>query len=462
MLSSETKVLWKIWGAAFLYVCAVNIFIQFILLPFLLPQLHAGGGLFVGSFDSLSFLHAATDMAGKIKATGWGAWELRPRGQAPAGIAAAIFVVTWSKLWVLIPLNAALHASAFLVLFRIVSTFVLDRVKVLWCVLPFLVFPSNLQWTSQWHKDGFSILGFLLFLQGIISMLKTQDQRDKQLANDLFTLISCLCGIFLIWVVRPFMLMIMKLFAEVFFCFLLLIFLKRALEKKISGLRIVSVFLCALLIFFGLSQKTNLCVADFNENILSLDRQAVGEDSFETPLSDEEIVPLEWRKSPGFPLSIENKAFSLSQIRKGFQLCAAHSDSNVDADVGFKSIKDILMYIPRAIQIVLFAPFPDQWFSEGSSSGSALMRKIAAFEMIAIYFALIFLPYSIWYWRKRIEIWFILSFCLYMMIIYGLVYCNVGSLYRMRYVYIMTFVALGIAGFILFLGKLKSRKILKK
>ncbi|OIO34510.1 MAG: hypothetical protein AUJ70_00930 [Candidatus Omnitrophica bacterium CG1_02_40_15] len=86
------------------------------------------------------------------------------------------------------------------------------------------------------------------------------------------------------------------------------------------------------------------------------------------------------------------------------------------------------------------------------------MRKISAFEMAVVYFALIFLPYAIWYWRKRIEIWIIFIFCIYMMLVYGLVVCNIGTLYRMRYVYITTLVALGIAGFIASLGQLKIKR----
>ena len=44
-----------------------------------------------------------------------------------------------------------------------------------------------------------------------------------------------------------------------------------------------------------------------------------------------------------------------------------------------------------------------------------------------------------------------------MTIVYGLVVCNVGSLYRMRYGYITILVALGIAGFITLVERLKKR-----
>ena len=542
MLNNRTRDLWRIWGIAFLYTCIVSVFVQFILLPFLLPRLHAGGGLFIGSPDCLWFYQMAIDMAEKIKTSGWAAWELRPQGQAPAGIAAFIFALTWSKLWVLIPLNAALHASAFIVLFQLLNLLIKDQTKSLLCALPFLIFPSNLQWTSQLHKDGFSILGIVLFLQGIISLSRVENYETKKwFHNNIHSLIFSICGIILIWIVRPFTLTIMRPFAEVLFCLLFLTFLIRTFKKEISWQKILSVSLSMLLISFVLSQKTNLSSADFRESILASDSEeemveyeieevsqpavavqpiaekppvkkeapitVAKEEARATapvsqpaltaqPIAEKPPVKKEapiavakkearqkirkpetkrikvkvkklikkddienhWKRSFWLPLFIENKACFLAQVRRGFRSSSPEAKSNIDHDVGFGSVKDILIYLPRAAQIVLLAPFPNQWLSEGSSPGSSFMRKISAFEMAVVYFALIFLPYAIWYWRKRIEIWIIFIFCIYMMLVYGLVVCNIGTLYRMRYVYITTLVALGIAGFISLLDQLTIRK----
>ena len=60
---------------------------------------------------------------------------------------------------------------------------------------------------------------------------------------------------------------------------------------------------------------------------------------------------------------------------------------------------------------------------------------------------------------------FVSAFCIYMMLTYGLVVCNIGSLYRLRYVYITTLAAVGIAGFIAFFEDIKIfeiGKILKR
>jgi hypothetical protein len=201
-----------------------------------------------------------------------------------------------------------------------------------------------------------------------------------------------------------------------------------------------------LFILFMVAQaKTYLDSAGFRESAPSLDNKK------EAPLAEEH-----WKKSSWLPLFLENKVYYLAQVRKGFRLSGGRSI--IDNDIGFGSVKDMLIYMPRAAQIVLLAPFPNQWLGEGSYPGNTLMRRISVFEMIVVYFVLLFLPYALWHWRKRIEIWIIFIFCIYIMCVLGLVICNIGSLYRTRYVYIMILVALGIAGFIVFLDNIKLKK----
>ena len=88
------------------------------------------------------------------------------------------------------------------------------------------------------------------------------------------------------------------------------------------------------------------------------------------------------------------------------------------------------------------------WLGEGSYKHRTWMRRVAAAEMIGLYFFLPFLIFSLWHWRKRPEVWMIMIFSFGMILLLSLVICNIGTLYRMRYGYIMILMALGIAGFI--------------
>src|SRR5262249_7611011 len=91
------------------------------------------------------------------------------------------------------------------------------------------------------------------------------------------------------------------------------------------------------------------------------------------------------------------------------------------------------------------APFPDLWFEAGASHGGTLMRRVAGLEMIGVYLALAFIPAAVWRWRRRVEVYVILAFCTGMMVLYGVSITNVGALYRLRYGFIMTVAAVGIA-----------------
>lgn len=523
----------KLWWVFFFYTFFVSILVQFVILPYVFPYLHAGYGLLNSSFDSIGFHQLAVDLADKIRIHGWSVWQLRPGSQSPAGVASIFYYFILPDPRIFIPISAALHAGAVLILVNLLNSFVKNKAKAIFCILPFLVFPSNLQWTAQWHRDGFSILGVVLILQGMVLSVGLKNDRLK---NRFFinfrSIIYYACGFSLIWIARPYIMTIVEPFMKLFFGVLFLSFLIRAFKKKISWQRILIVSLSMLLILFALGQakmdigmvefKECAPVSDNEEEVAgygveeaaepiataqlmaekpSIDdkvliasakegaRQVINKSKikktessglkpevsrggmFERPLTGRESIKVKgkklikqdyienhWKRSFGLPLSIENKAYSLAIFRRGFRLSAPEAKSNIDSGIGFCSVKDILIYLPRAAQIVFLAPFPDQWFDSGSCTANSLMRRISAFEMIVVYFTLIFLPYTIWHWRKRVEIWIIFIFLTYIMLVHGLVVCNIGSLYRMRYGYIMILVSLGIAGFLAFLDNIKLKK----
>jgi len=103
----------------FLYPLLAALLVQLVILPYVFPKWNAGDGILAGG-DWYMFHQQAVSLAREIHAQGWSVWELRPQGQAPVGIAAAIYALTLPKPWTLIPLNAALHAAAVMLLFLII------------------------------------------------------------------------------------------------------------------------------------------------------------------------------------------------------------------------------------------------------------------------------------------------------------------------------------------------------
>ena len=120
---NDLRLLWYF----FLYTFCISSAVQFILLPYIFPSLHAGNGLLTSSLDSIGFHRIAVNLADKIRTQGWAAWQLRPSGQVPAGIGSIFYFFTLPDPRILIPITAVLHASAALVLVKIVNLFLKNK-----------------------------------------------------------------------------------------------------------------------------------------------------------------------------------------------------------------------------------------------------------------------------------------------------------------------------------------------
>ena len=130
----------------------------------------------------------------------------------------------------------------------------------------------------------------------------------------------------------------------------------------------------------------------------------------------------------------------------------ANAGSNIDIEVRFTSIEDVLLYLPRALQIGLLAPFPSMWLGDAHSTGGAGMRVVAAMEMTLSY---VFLLGLVGLWRcgkeHRATLMVAVVMSLVLTLILALVVTNVGTVYRMRYATWQLLNGLGILGWGLWL-----------
>jgi hypothetical protein len=123
-----------------------------------------------------------------------------------------------------------------------------------------------------------------------------------------------------------------------------------------------------------------------------------------------------------------------------------NAGTNIDTDVHFRSLKDILAYIPRAAIIGFLAPFPSHWFGQARTAGRA-SRLVAGFEMMVWY---LFLPGFLYFLFTgpvdlHIKVWMLL-YTITLVVLTGLVVTNIGALYRMRYVYFLPILVGGLEG----------------
>ncbi|OLE52204.1 MAG: hypothetical protein AUG51_19045 [Acidobacteria bacterium 13_1_20CM_3_53_8] len=125
----------------------------------------------------------------------------------------------------------------------------------------------------------------------------------------------------------------------------------------------------------------------------------------------------------------------------------ANAGSNLDTDVKLNSQVDVLQYLPRASEIGFFAPFPETWFRAGTRGGLP-GRLLSGLETLVIYVVDLAACFSIWLMRRRLAVWLLVIIAVAGIIALGLVVVNVGTLYRMRYLFEMLLIVLGAKGLI--------------
>jgi hypothetical protein len=453
----------QLWCVFFAYAALVALLVQLVLLPYVFPAWHAGHGLLVGG-DSMLFHPMAVDRVQKIHTQGWSVWELRPQYQAPVGIAAAIYALTVPQPWVLIPLNAALHATAGIILLRIIQVFLPNWKLAIWCVLPFLLYPSAMTWYTQIHKDGFFIAGNLLFLYGWIALtqLKTWSCPWWRL---FLAILWMLLGSILVWVVRPYGVQMIQGAGVLLAIECTGILAWRGIQAKLPWRKaIIGILLMWALLFLisplaqgGIEAELPKPAPQKVVVKKPVPKKTVQKKTARKKTVRKKIVPKKavpkkavpkfvWHKSNWLPDFLDRKLYQVAVSRYVFIRVYRQAGSNIDVQTNFSRAWDIIAYVPRATQIAFLAPFPNQWFGQGTLEANTMMRRISALEMTGVYLALIFLPYALWRWRQRSQMWVVLVFSGSLMIVYVLAIPNVGTVYRMRYGFLMTIVALGIAG----------------
>jgi hypothetical protein len=135
----------------------------------------------------------------------------------------------------------------------------------------------------------------------------------------------------------------------------------------------------------------------------------------------------------------------ITQLRHGFISDSPQAGSNVDAEVEFNSLGDIIRYLPRAAMIGFLAPFPKAWFIAGSQVGLK-GRILSGLETLLMYIAMLLGVVALWHHRRQLSVWLLLLVAGAGLTALGLVVANVGTLYRMRYAYWILLIILGAEG----------------
>ena len=414
-----------LWAFAFAYAFVIALVLQKLVLP-IMPQLHAGHGLM--NQDAIVFHDMAVAMAERIHASGWSEWRLFP---APGitgnvGILASIYAVLGPDPAWFVPLNAAFHALGALLIVRLGLLFLPGSrglIAGLTAALLFLVFPSALVWYGQNHKDAFLIAGYLLVLLAFVRALSRVALR--QIAGDVALMVL---GLALVAIMRPHMLIVYVLAFGCFWLGLGSWRLIRPTPENVSAVRHAAVMLTVAVVAAWLVPTKN----------------AESYDDLPAP-----TVDWHWENSAAVPAAVDHTLQKVSLIRV-YSIesgKAVGAGSIVDGEVAPNNALAMAAYLPRALFVGLFSPFPDTW-----ADRPTLPRLIGAIETLVFYLmasGVLILAFR----QPSIGLFACLIVSAVVLTVLSYTSPNVGTLHRIRYGPIFVFMLAGAGGWAWLLGK---------
>ena len=396
---------------------------QKVALP-LLPGLDAGHGLLI--HDPITAHNAAVTYANKIREFGWGQWKLFPTGSEGGniGILSALYALFGPDPALFIPFNAAAEATCALMIYRLGPALWPGRIGAiggLVAAVLFLVFPSSLQWYGQNLKDAFVIAGMLMMLYVQLRLLQQDDGHDAPGLPQLLLLMlggAVLCATF-----RPYMpILLLAVFGMCWLVVAVALCARRMLVQERRLLARGALMLAVLAPVALFAAKSNVAEMALEENGATTSQASSAE-------SSAQFQSWAWQESTWMPHAADHIFQRVSELRKHFAAYGTSTAANsaIDANRVPESAPEVLMYLPRALQIGLFAPFPETWQERVSAP-----RLVGALETSVWY---LFFPGALLLaWRRPSRaLLFGACFAAILLAVLSYINPNVGTLYRQRF-----------------------------
>ncbi len=454
-----------VWLWFFCYSVFSALLFQFVLLPHVFTAWHYGHGLVVPPGDWVSFHEYASLKALLFNLKGWTAIrDFLPTDSLPIKISSIIYWLVAPEPWALIPLQSALHAGSGLVLFLIVRSFIGSPILSLMSALPFVAYPSSLTWYAQIHRDGYVFLGILTLLWGWMLMVRQIDRLSPQSLLNALAIWSI--GLLLLLVGRPYLVeplfWIGLLFWPVFVAASIARYRTSSTPWKnwipsvaFYSLTLAVMYPCKKFGISGTAPEMSTLPATVQSSDSKLDSQArvkrgtlKSDDILTFSIAPDAVIEEPrlsaiWQKTAGLPKLFEDKAYVLASVRDGFRHTHPGAPTAIDFNRRPTSAWQVAALMPRAFQVGLLAPFPSHWSGGGSVGVGQLMRQITGFEMFLVYIGIVFFGGGFILFRNRLDLWLLAAVCGGLILLFGLVVTNVGTLYRLRYGFLMCLAAVG-------------------
>jgi putative peptidoglycan lipid II flippase len=429
----------SLWALAFAYACFMALMLQKLILP-IMPELHAGHGLM--SNDAIIFHDVAVALAQRIHSYGWSEWQIYPGGSftGNVGLLAALYVLLGPDPAWFIPVNAGVHALGALLIYQLGTELLpgrIGRVSGLFAGLLFLTFPSSLVWYGQNHKDAFVIAGTLAALIAFLKVLRLTSP---------WALVGCALmmgsGLAVVAAMRPHMLAV---YAAAFGAAWLLLLGHALFTRSAVALRAVA----RLAVMVAISTVAAI-VGPLGHTAALMEELSRVVDKERLDGIEGLYVRLDWQPSKVLPKAVDRAFYAVSLVRAHFIASGRKigAGSIVDGDVKPESSTELVSYLPRALVVGLFAPFPDTW-----AERPTMPRVIGAIETLLWY---LLAPgiLALLIMRPSRQIVACLIFGAAVLTVLSYTSPNVGTLHRIRYGQLFLFVTVGAIGWAYVLSRL--------
>lgn len=387
--------------------------------------------------DSTDYLNYCRWLVNKLESTGVSAWL-----KAEPGLHVKLYSLSYAVTgrWLGYNILGAEPLNLFYYLLILALVFALGRevfnreagilaagMAALW--------PSLLLHTTQLLRDPLFLILFLTIILISASWLT----RDYSWQRGLLAGIAGGVASALVWLVRSQMWEVMLCAALISAAFLIIRQLRD--RRLLAGNLISALLLCSFMIAAPAAGRALNIYSYPAEQGMAADRAKSGTaGDANASTDDRQAKPAQPILPPGSPLPAR-----VGFLRHKFLFLYQGAGSNIDTSVEFNSLSDILLYLPRAIMIGLFAPFPNMWFESGAQVGLE-GRLLSGFETLLVYLLEILAVLAIWRWRKNLQPWLLLLIILMGAAALGLVVANIAALYRMRFGFWLLLIILGAEG----------------
>lgn len=440
------------WCLGFIFASFLALLFQKVVLP-LVPDMHAGHGLLRN--DAIVFHNIAVEAAERIRANGWSEWRLFPGAAGNVGVLSAVYALFGPDPAWFIPINAAAHATGAVLIYRMGGRLWhgnAGKLGGLMAGIAFLAFPSALQWYGQNHKDAFAIAGILLVLDAWLAL-----HVKQQVSAGTLTLLAAqtTLGAVLIGVVRPY-------FPAVLVCALVASATVVILSDLVGRLRpglysLVKQVLLIIVVSIVAFLFARVDVANMGAGAYLLGES----DGVQLSglLHSDIGKSWHWHPTKALPDEIDNGLRRASEIRVNVMAFgrSVGAGSEVDGERLPDSALSALVYMPRALVVGLFAPFPDTWGERVSPP-----RLVGAVETMVWYVFALGFGVTAWRMPSR-QLLAGIIFCATLLVVLAYIHPNVGTLYRQRFGVWQFFLLCGSVGWAsLILAMFEQRTVVRE